>query len=98
MSLHIVADQLRKGERTMSFPSWLRNLRSALTPRRGQRKHPRRDSKRAPAQRPNLEPLEDRSVPAFIAPVDYTVGADPIGMQAGDFNGDGIPDVATVNA
>jgi hypothetical protein len=36
-------------------------------------------------------------VPAFIAPVDFTFGASPIGMQAGDFNGDGIPDVVTVN-
>src|SRR5262249_21367925 len=86
------------GERTMPLHGWLRNLRSALTPRRCQRKPPRRDSKRAPTQRPNLEPLEDRCVPAFIAPVDYTVGAYPIGTQAGDFNGDGIPDLATVNA
>ena len=37
-------------------------------------------------------------MPAFIAPVDYTVAGPPIGMQAGDFNGDGIPDLATVNA
>jgi hypothetical protein len=36
-------------------------------------------------------------VPAFVAPVDYTVGAYPIGIQGGDFNGDGIPDVATMN-
>jgi hypothetical protein len=34
---------------------------------------------------------------AFVAPVDYTVGAYPIGMQGGDFNGDGIRDVATMN-
>jgi hypothetical protein len=37
-------------------------------------------------------------LPAFVAPVDYTVGAYPIDMKAGDFNGDGIPDLATVNA
>jgi hypothetical protein len=36
-------------------------------------------------------------VPAFIAPVDYTVAGTPVGMQVGDFNGDGIPDVATAN-
>jgi hypothetical protein len=33
-------------------------------------------------------------VPAFIAPVDYAV-AGTTGMQAGDFNGDGILDLAT---
>jgi hypothetical protein len=82
----------------MSFHSWLRNLRSALAPCRGQRHHRRRAPLRAATHRLNIEALEDRSVPAFIAPVDYTVGAYPIGMQAGDFNGDGIPDVVTVNA
>jgi hypothetical protein len=82
----------------MSLHSWLQNLRSALAPGRGQRHHGRRGPLRAATHRPCLEVLEDRSVPAFIAPVDYTVGAYPIGMQAGDFNGDGIPDVATLNA
>jgi hypothetical protein len=47
--------------------------------------------------RPNLEALEDRSVPAFLAPVDYAVGAGPSGVKVGDFNGDAIPDLATVN-
>jgi hypothetical protein len=36
-------------------------------------------------------------VPAFVAPVDCTVGAYPVDMQSGDFNGDGIPDLATMN-
>ncbi|HEY7422832.1 MAG TPA: FG-GAP-like repeat-containing protein [Gemmataceae bacterium] len=79
----------------MPLHRWLQNLQSVLAPRRGQRAFPRRDSKRV---RPNLEVLEDRSVPAFIAPVDYTVGSYPIGMQSGDFNGDGIPDLATANS
>jgi Calx-beta domain-containing protein/VCBS repeat protein len=81
----------------MSLHSWLRNLRSALAPSRGQRQHARRGPLRPATHRLNVETLEDRSVPAFIAPVDYTVGASPIGMQAGDFNGDGIPDLATMN-
>jgi hypothetical protein len=81
----------------MSLHTWLRNLRPALAPGRGQRRHRRRGPLRAATHRLNVEALEDRSVPAFVAPVDYTVGAYPIGMQPGDFNGDGIPDLATVN-
>ena len=38
----------------MSLHSWLRNLRSALAPRRGQRQHAHRGPKRAPTQRPSL--------------------------------------------
>src|SRR5262245_2397489 len=98
MCRHSTADQPGRGESTMSFHRWLQNLRSALASRRGQRHHRRRGPRRAATHRLHVEALEDRSVPAFIAPVDYTVGAYPIGMQAGDFNGDGIPDVATVNA
>jgi uncharacterized protein (TIGR03118 family) len=48
----------------MSLHSWLQNLRSALAPRRGQRKHKRRGSLRAATFRPNLEILEDRTVPS----------------------------------
>src|SRR5262249_8284602 len=95
---HSTADQLRTGERTMPLHRWLRNLRSALAPGRDQRKRPRWDSKRAPTHRPSLEVLEDRTVPAFVAPVDYMVAGTPIGMQSGDFNGDGIPDLATANS
>src|SRR5262249_26435719 len=52
---HSIADQPRKGELTMSFNSWLQNLRSALAPGRGQRDHKRRGSLRAATHRPNLE-------------------------------------------
>src|SRR4051812_27705122 len=48
----------------MSFHSWLQYLRSALAPSRGQRKHRRRGSHRAPTHRPSLEVLEDRVVPS----------------------------------
>src|SRR5262245_98312 len=84
----------------MSFHGWLHNLRSALAPGRGQRHVGRRDLRRAPAHRPKLEALEDRSVPAFIAAIDYGVDAGtygPYSMQVGDFNGDGRPDLATSN-
>ena len=51
----------------MSFHSWLQNLRSALAPGRGQRHHRRRGSLRAATHRLNLEVLEDRRVPSFLA-------------------------------
>src|SRR5262249_16756936 len=38
---HSIADQTGKGERTMSFPSWLHSLRSALAPGGGRRQHRR---------------------------------------------------------
>ena len=44
-----------------------------------------------------LEVLEDRSVPAFLAPVDYPVGEHPTDVKAGDFNNDAIPDLVTAN-
>ena len=77
----------------MSFPSWLRHLRSALAP--GESHRGRRASHRAVTHRPRLEVLEDRIVPAFLAPVDYPVGASPTDVKAGDFNGEAIPDLAT---
>jgi hypothetical protein len=82
----------------MSLHSWLQNLQSALTPGRTQRDHRRRASRRAATHRLNLEVLEDRCVPTFLPPVDYTVGAGPFDVKTADFNGDGIPDLATANA
>src|SRR5205085_11986091 len=83
MSSHSIADQPGKGERTMSFHSWLQNLRSALAPRRGQRKHGRRGSARAATYRPNLEVLEDRLTPSFAWGGDYTL--DEFYLRAPDF-------------
>src|SRR5437588_6401510 len=64
MSHHPIADQSGMGEPTMSFTSWLQNLRSALAPRRGQRHHGRRGSLRAASHRLNLEVLDDRCLPS----------------------------------
>src|SRR5262249_38716911 len=63
-STYSVADQPGMGERTMSLHSGLQNFRSALAPRRSQRGHRPRDSARAARQRPNLEVLEDRTLPS----------------------------------
>src|SRR3954469_6548649 len=46
--------------------------------------------------RPGLEGLEDRAVPAFIAPVDYAAGAGVTSAAVGEFNGDRLKDIAPV--
>jgi hypothetical protein len=81
----------------MSLLSWLQNLRSALASRRGHRPHGRRGSRRAATHRFNVEVLEDRSVPAFLAPVDYFVGGNLQDVVAADFNNDTMPDLAVVS-
>ena len=80
---HSIADQPGKGERTMSFPSWLRHLRSALAPGRGQRHHGRRGShaSRDASAKPRSPGRPQRA--GFLAPVDYTVGAYPIDVTGG---------------
>ena len=47
--------------------------------------------------RPGLECLEDRAVPAFLAPASYAAGANPAGIAVGDYNGDGRADLAVAN-
>src|SRR4051794_17689591 len=94
MSRHSMADQLRKRERTMSFPSWLRNLRSALAPRRGQR----RGSLQAVNSRLNLEILEDRNLLSFSPAVSYPVSQYPHAVVAADFNNDTVLDLAVPTA
>src|SRR5262245_46932284 len=89
MSRHCIADQPRKGEQIMSFHSWLQNLRSERAPRRGQRQ--RRHSRRTARQRPTLEILEDRCVPALYAVTDLglsgVVDLNQAGQAVGTVNG-----------
>ena len=81
----------------MSLHSWLQKLRFARAPRAGQHKHRRRALHRAPTHRLHLEVLEDRCVPAFLAPIDYATGASSNAVVTADFNGDGHLDLATAN-
>src|SRR5262245_42987964 len=50
------------------------------------------------ARRPSVECLEDRTVPGFLAPVDYAVGQYPVAVVTGDFNGDRQPDVVALSS
>ena len=48
-------------------------------------------------RRLTVEALEDRTLLSFLAPVNYATGANPRSALVGDFNGDGVLDVAVVN-
>ncbi len=47
--------------------------------------------------RPRVTALEDRTLPGFLAPLSYDTGSSPRAVAVGDFNGDGIPDLAVAN-
>src|SRR5262245_12599581 len=64
---------------------------SKMTPRTGARP---RLTRRCP---PTLERLETRTMPSFIAASAYPVGTAPRGVTYGDFNNDGVWDLATAN-
>ena len=49
------------------------------------------------AFRPRLEPLDDRSLPSFLTPVNYDAGANPFAVVANDFDNDGVLDLAVTN-
>lgn len=74
----------------MSIRTFFQSLTSTST-----RRQPIRH--RRPTERIGVEALEDRSVPAFLAPVDYPVAgfAAVRNIVTADFNGDGRLDLAT---
>src|SRR5262249_10522956 len=84
MSPHCIADQPGRGDSTMSFTSWLRNLRSTLASGRAERGHrrPRPGRGRAP-RRLILEQLEDRSLPSCMVSLAPNEPApQPVGARA----------------
>ena len=95
----------------MSFHSWLQKLRFALDSNRhapcdepgthhaGRNGyvHRRRGSLRARSRRPNLEVLDDRSLPSFSPAASFPVGSGPQAVATADFNNDGHLDLVTAN-
>ncbi len=47
--------------------------------------------------RPDVDVLEDRTVPSFFGAPTFAVGTTPVAEAVGDFNGDGRADLAVVN-
>jgi hypothetical protein len=74
----------------MSIPNFFKSLASTSTRRPPVRRCP-------PVSRLSVEHLEDRAVPAFLAPVDYPVGGSPQAVATGDFNNDTLLDLAVGN-
>jgi hypothetical protein len=77
-------------------PSWIRNLFRPPAPTIRLRGRAPKCGRPRPF-RPGLQALEDRTVPAFLAPVSYAAGANTAGIAVGDLNGDGRDDMAVVN-
>ena len=80
---------------------FVRNLFDSLVSRLS--RPPTRRSKLAAARRLGarrllLEGLEDRRLLAFDVAVAYPVGVDPRAVVAGEFNGDGSPDLAVTGS
>lgn len=73
------------------FAAWIGRL---LSPRTATIRKPARRNRSIGFQ---LEALEDRSVPAFLAPASYLAGSNPAGIAVGDFNADGKADMAVAN-
>src|SRR3954451_4298755 len=75
----------------MSIQNFFKSLTLTATRRPPIRRSP-------PASRLCLEALEDRTVPAFLTPVNYPVGGYPQAVISGDFNNDSILDLAVANS
>ncbi|MCI0737444.1 MAG: VCBS repeat-containing protein, partial [Gemmataceae bacterium] len=75
----------------MFYLRWLDAMRCLL----------RRPTRATPARRgrwkPDLESLEERTVPSFLAPADLETDTEPVTVAVGDVNADGKLDMVTPN-
>jgi hypothetical protein len=76
----------------MWFSSWLRNCKTSSTAKRS-RAHS--SPHKWATCRPQLETLEDRCLPSFLAPVNYYTGGIQKAVAVGDFNNDKNLDIVT---
>src|SRR3954470_23513603 len=76
------------------FSSWYRRAKDG--PMRKARLHGRRGTRPGVRCRLELEGLEGRVVPAFLAPMSYAAGSSPASIAVGDFNSDGRDDMGVV--
>ena len=81
----------------MRLLSWLDGLHLDSPRRRPERGRPRGSAKKPPGAKLFVEPLECRTVPAFLAPVEYAAGSSPVAVVAADINGDHKLDLAVAN-
>jgi hypothetical protein len=81
----------------MKFSSWLDALKAGPSRRPIRRTEPRSPRRQSAGGKLLVEHLEDRTVPAFVGPVDYGVGASPQAVVSGYFNNDAILDLAVAN-
>jgi Calx-beta domain/FG-GAP-like repeat len=81
----------------MRIRSWLNLWQTASPNRRARRAHPGGSRRHLARRQLTIERLEDRSVPAFLAPVNYDAGTNPYSIVTADFNGDGRLDLAAAN-
>lgn len=77
---------------------WLRSrLSEASTPSAARSRKSKKRRARRQAARLQLESLESRCLPAFMAPVNYPAGPHVSSLAAGDFANNGIQDLVAVN-
>jgi hypothetical protein len=80
---------------------WLRTAFNSLVARNPRGTAPRqggkRSRRRAAGARLLLRPLEDRTLPSFLTPVDHPAGGSPTAIVTADLRNDGIQDMVIGN-
>ncbi|MCX7422645.1 MAG: VCBS repeat-containing protein [Planctomycetia bacterium] len=71
--------------------SWLQSLRNL-------RLRPSTVRRRNRNNNVQVELLEQRQVLTMLAPVTYEIGATAYGVEVGDFNNDGVNDIAELSS
>src|SRR5258708_7890009 len=81
-----------------SFPMAFSWIQQRFNPKCKTYRKPGQAAKRRDARRLMLEALEDRVVPAFLAPASTPTSFTAVATAVGDFNGDGKADIVSVGS